>query len=55
MQLKKQQLEADQEQYTGSKIVKEYIKAEYCHPADLTYRQSMQCEMLDWMSPKSWN
>ena len=35
--------------------MKESDKAEYCHPADLTYMQCMSCEMLDWMSPKSWN
>ena len=38
MQVKKQQLEADMEQWTGSKLGKEYIKAVYCHPAYLTYR-----------------
>ena len=36
MQVKKQQLELDMEQQTGSKLGKEYIKAEYCHPAYLT-------------------
>ena len=40
MQVKKQQLELDLEQQTGSKTVKEYIKAIYCHPAYLTYMQS---------------
>ena len=55
MQFKKQQLEADKEQLTGSKLVKESVKAEYCHPADLTYMQTMSCEMLDLMSPKGWN
>ena len=40
MQIKKQHLELDMEQKTGSKSVKEYIKAVYCHPADLTYRPS---------------
>ena len=40
MQVKKQQLEPDMEQQTGSKSVKEYIKASYCHPAYLTYMQS---------------
>ena len=38
MQVKKQQLEPDMEQLTGSKLGKEYIKAIYCHPAYLTYR-----------------
>ena len=37
MQVKKQQLELDMEQWTGSKLGKEYIKAVYCHPAYLTY------------------
>ena len=45
MQVKKQQLEPDMEQETGSKLGKEYIKAEYCHPAYLTYMQSSSCEM----------
>ena len=40
MQVKKQQLELDMEQQTGSKLGKEYIKAVYCHPAYLTYMQS---------------
>ena len=40
MQVKKQQLELDMEQQTGSKLGKEYIKAAYCHPAYLTYAQS---------------
>ena len=41
MQIKKQQLELDMEQQTGSKLGKEYIKAVYCHPAYLTYMQSI--------------
>ena len=40
IQVKKQQLEPDMEQQTGSKVGKEYIKAVYCHPAYLTYVQS---------------
>ena len=41
MQVKKQQLELDMEQHTGSKLGKEYIvKVVYCHPAYLTYMQS---------------
>ena len=40
MQVKKQQLELDMEQQTGSKSGKEYIKAVYCHPGYLTYMQS---------------
>ena len=47
MQVKKQQLEPDKEQQTGSKLVKEYVKAVYCHPALLTYMQSTSCEMPD--------
>ena len=50
MQVKKQQLELDMEQQTGSKLGKEYVKAVYCHPAYLTYMQSStSCEMLGWM------
>ena len=49
MQVKKQQLELDIEQWTGSKLGKESIKAVYCHPAYLTYMQSTSCEMPDWM------
>ena len=49
MQVKKQRLELDMGQLTGSKLGKEYIKAVYCHPADLTYMQSISWEMLDWM------
>ena len=40
MQIKKEQLEPDMEQRTGSKLGKEYVKAVYCHPAYLTYMQS---------------
>ena len=49
MQVKKQQLEPDMEQWTGSKLGKEYVKAVYCHPAYLTYMQSISCEMPGWM------
>ena len=52
MQVKKQQLEWDIEQQTGSKLGKEYIKAEYRHPAYLTYTQSTSCEMPGWMKHK---
>ena len=52
MQVKKQQLELDMEQQTGSKYEKEYSKAVYCHPAYLTYMQSLSWEMLDWMEHK---
>ena len=52
MQVKKQQLESDMEQQTGSKPGKECVKAVYCHPAYLTYTQSTSCKMLDWMKHK---
>ena len=56
MQVRKQQLELDMEQQTGSKWEKEYVKAVYCHPAYLTYMQSssgegngtpLQCSCLE--------
>ena len=46
MQVKKQLLELNMEQWTSSKLRKEYVKAVYCHPAYLTYMQSTSCEML---------
>ena len=52
MQVKKQQLEQDMRQQTGSKSGKEYIKAVYCYPAYLTSMQSTSLEMLDWMKHK---
>ena len=52
MQVKKQQLELDMGQWTGSKLGKEYVKAVYCHCAYLTYMQSTSCEMLGWMKHK---
>ena len=52
MQVKKQQLELDMEQQTGSKSGKEYVKAVYCHPAYLTYTQSASWETLGWMKHK---
>ena len=52
MQVKKQQLELDTEQQTGSKSGKEYIKAVSCHPAYLTYMQSTSRKMLGWMNYK---
>ena len=45
MQAKKQQLELDMEQWTGSKLGKEYINAVYCHLAYLIYMQSISCEI----------
>ena len=52
MQVKKQQLELDIEQQTGSKLGKENVKAVYCHPTYLTYMQSTSCKMLGWMNHK---
>ena len=52
MQVKKQQLELDMEQQTGSKSGKEYVVAVYCHPAYLTSMQSTSWEMLGWMKHK---
>ena len=52
MQVRNQQLELDMEQQTGSKSGKEYVKAVYCHPADVTYMQSTSCEIQGWMKRK---
>ena len=52
MQVRKQQLELDMEQQTGSKSGKEYVKAVYCHPAYLIYLQSTSWEMLGWRKHK---
>ena len=52
MQEKKQQLELNMEQQTGSKLGKEYVKAVYCYPAYLTYMQSTSWEMLGWKKHK---
>ena len=52
MQVRKQQLELDMEQQTGSKLRKEYVKAVYCHPAYLTYMQSTSWETLGWWKHK---
>ena len=52
MQVKKQQLESDMKQQTGSTSGKEYVKAVYCHPAYLTSMKSTSCEMLGWMKHK---
>ena len=49
---KKQQLEPDMEQWTGSKLGNEYVKAVYFHPAYLTYMQSISYEMPGWMKHK---
>ena len=52
MQVKKQQLELDMEQQTGSKLGKYYVKAVYCHPAYLPYTQNASCKMPGWMNHK---
>ena len=52
MQVKKQQLEPDMEQWTGSKLGKEYFTAVYCHPAYLTTMQITSCKKLSWMKHK---
>ena len=52
MQARKQQLEQDREQQTGSKLGKEYGRAVYCHPAYLTDMQGTSQEMLGWMKHK---
>ena len=55
MQVKKQKLEADMEQQTGSKLGKEYVMPVYCHPAYLTYMQEyyMRHAGLDKAQPES--
>ena len=50
--VKKQQLEPDMEQQTGSKLGKEYVKAVYCHLAYSTYIQSTSGEIPGWMKHK---
>ena len=52
MQVKKQQLELNMEQWTGSKSGKEYIKAVYCHPVYLTYMHPIY---LTYMQSIMWN
>ena len=52
MYVKKQQLEPDMEQWTSSKLGKEYVKAIYRHPAYLTYMQSTSCKTRGWMKHK---
>ena len=49
MKVKKQQLEPDMEQWTGSKSGKDFVKAKYCHPYS-AYMQSTSCKMLGWMT-----
>ena len=52
MQVRKQQLELNMGQWTGSKLGKEYLEAVYCYPVYLTYMQSTSCEMLGWVKHK---
>ena len=52
MPVKKQLLELDIEQQTGSKLGKEYVKSVYCYPDYLTYMQNTSYEMLGWMTHK---
>ena len=52
MQIKKQQLESDIKQLTGSKLRKKYVKVVHGHPAYLTYMQRTSSEMLGWMNYK---
>ena len=52
MWVKKQQLEPDREQLTGTKLGKEYDKAIHCHSAYLTYMQNTSYEMPGWMNHK---
>ena len=52
MKVKKQQFDPDMEQWTGSKLGKEYGKAVYWHLAYLTYMQSTSYELSSWMNPK---
>ena len=51
-QVKRQQLELDIEQQTGSRLGKDNVKAVYCHGAYLTYMQNISCKMLGWMMHK---
>ena len=52
MQIKKQEIELDMEQQTGTKLGKEYVKTVYSHPAYLTYMQRTSWEMPGWMKHK---
>ena len=52
MKFKKQQLEPDMEQWTGSKLGKECVKVVYCHPAYLTSIQSTSCDIQGWVKHK---
>ena len=52
MQVRKQQLELDMVQQTGSKLRKKYVKVVYCHPVYLIHMQNISFEMLGWMKYK---
>ena len=52
MQVKKQQIAPDMEKQTASKLGKEYVKTDYCHPTYLTCMQSTSCRMPGWMKHK---
>ena len=52
MEVKKQELEPDMEQQTGSRLGKGYVKAVYCYPAYITYMLSTSCKMLGWIKHK---
>ena len=52
MQDKKQQLELDMEQWTGSKLGKEFVKTVHCYPTYLTYMYNTSCKMPDWKKVK---
>ena len=52
MQVRKQQLEPDMEQWTDSKLRKKYVKPVYCHPAYLIYTQSTSHKMPGWKTHK---
>ena len=52
MRVKREHLELDMEQQTGSRSIKEYVQAVYCYPTYLTYMQSRLCEMTGWRKRK---
>ena len=52
MQVKKQQLELDMKQQSGSESEKDYVKAVFWHSAYLTYMQNRSCDMLGWRKHK---
>ena len=52
MQVMKQQLEMDMEQWSGSKLRNKYVKTAYVHPVHFTYMQSTSCKMPGWRKHK---